>query len=60
MLQLHVWIGLTNATCDVKGINTIFIYNVLKGGFPKSNGAWPWLGEKRIQVVITSGVRNKV
>ena len=32
------------------------IYNMLREGVPKSNGIW----EKRIQVVVTSGVRDKV
>ena len=40
----------------LKGINAILIYNMLREGVPKSNGTW----KKRIQVVITSGVRDKV
>ena len=36
----------------LKGIKAVFIYNMLG----KSNGIW----EKRIQVVVTSGVRDKV
>ena len=40
----------------LKGIKAVFIYNMLREGVPKSNGTW----EKRIQVVITSGVRDKV
>ena len=39
----------------LKGIKAVFIY-MLREGVPKSNGTW----EKRIQVVITSGVRDKV
>ena len=40
-----------------KGIKAVFIYMLnLREGVPKSNGTW----EKRIQVVITSGVRDKV
>ena len=37
----------------LKRIKAVFIYNVLREGVPKSNGIW----EKRIQVVVTSGVR---
>ena len=40
----------------LKGVKAVFIYNVLREGVPKSNGTW----EKRIQVVITSGMRDKV
>ena len=40
----------------LKGVKAVFIYNMLREGDPKSNGTW----EKRIQVVITSGVRDKV
>ena len=40
----------------LKGIKAVFIYNMLREAVPKSNGTW----EKRIQVVITSGVRDKV
>ena len=40
----------------LKGIKAVFIYNMWKEGVPKSNGIW----EKRIQVVVTSGVRDKV
>ena len=40
----------------LKGIKTVLIYNILREGVPKSNGAW----EKTIQVVITSGVRDKI
>ena len=40
----------------LKGIKAVFIYNMLREGLPKSNGAW----KKRIQVVITYGVRDKV
>ena len=40
----------------LKRIKAVFIYNMLREGVPKSNGTW----EKRIQVVITSGVRDKV
>ena len=40
----------------LKGIKAVFIYNMLREGVPKSNGTW----EKRIQVVITSGVKDKV
>ena len=36
----------------LKGVKAVFIYNMLREGVPKSNGTW----EKRIQVVITSGV----
>ena len=45
-------------TLDIalKGIKTVFIYNMLREGVPNSNGTWV----KRIQVVITSGVRDKV
>ena len=38
-----------------KRIKAVFIY-MLREGVPKSNGTW----EKRIHVVMTSGVRNKV
>ena len=34
----------------LKGIKSVFIYNMLREGVPKSNGTW----EKRVQVVITS------
>ena len=40
----------------LKGMKAVFIYNMLREGVPKSNGTW----EKRIQVVITSGVWDKV
>ena len=40
----------------LKGIKAVFIYNMLREGVPMSNGIW----EKRIQVVVTSGVRDKV
>ena len=40
----------------LKGIKAVFIYNMLREGVPKSNGIW----EKRIQVVVTSGVMDKV
>ena len=40
----------------LKGIKAVFTYNMLREGVPKSNGIW----EKRIQVVVTSGVRDKV
>jgi len=40
----------------LKGIKAVFIYNMLREGVPKLNGIW----EKRIQVVATSGVRDKV
>ena len=40
----------------LKGIKAVFIYNMLREGVTKSNGIW----EKRIQVVVTSGVRDKV
>ena len=40
----------------LKGVKAVFIYNMLREGVPKSNGTW----EKGIQVVITSGVRDKV
>ena len=40
----------------LKGIKAVFIYNMLREVVPKSNGIW----EKRIQVVVTSGVRDKV
>ena len=40
----------------LKGIKAVFICNMLREGVPKSNGTW----EKRIQVVITSGVRDTV
>ena len=39
----------------LKGIKAVFVYNMLREGVPKSNGTW----EKRIQVVITSGVRGR-
>ena len=39
----------------LKGIKAVFIYNMLREGVPKSNGTW-----EKIQVVITSGVRDKV
>ena len=32
----------------LKGIEAVFIYNMLREGVPKSNGIW----EKRIQVVV--------
>ena len=40
----------------LKRIKAVFIYNTLGEGVPKSNGIW----EKRIQVVVTSGVRDNV
>ena len=40
----------------LKGIKAVFIYNMLREGVPKSNGIW----EKIIQMVVTSGVRDKV
>ena len=40
----------------IKGSKAASIYNTLREGVPKSNGIW----EKRIQVVVTSGVRDKV
>ena len=40
----------------LKGIKAVLVYTVLREGVPKSNGTW----EKRIQVVITSGMRDKV
>ena len=40
----------------LKRIKAVFIYNMLREGVPKSNGIW----EKRIQVVVTSGVRDNV
>ena len=40
----------------LKGVMAVCIYDMLREGVPKSNGTW----EKRIQVVITSGVRDKV
>ena len=40
----------------LKGIKAVFIYNMLREGVPNSNSTW----EKRIQVVVTSGVRDKV
>ena len=40
----------------LKVIKAVLIDNTLREEVPKSNGTW----EKRIQVVITSGVRNKV
>ena len=36
----------------LEGVKAVFIYNMLREGVPKSNGTC----EKRIQVVITSGV----
>ena len=45
-----------NLDIVLKGIKAVFIYNMLREGIPKSNGTWG----KRIQVVITSGVRDKV
>ena len=36
----------------LKRIKAVFIYNMLREGVPNSNGIW----EKRIQVVVTSGV----
>ena len=39
-----------------KGIKAVLIYNMLREGVPKSNGTW----EKRIKVVITSGVMDQV
>ena len=39
-----------------KRIKAVFIYNMLREGVPKSNGTL----EKKIQVVITSGVRDEV
>ena len=38
-----------------KHIQTVLLYNVLREGVTKSNGTL----EKRIQVVVTSGVRDK-
>ena len=40
----------------LKGSKAASIYNMLREGVPKSNGIW----EKRIQVVVTSGVRDKL
>ena len=40
----------------LKGIKAVFMYNMLREGVPKSNGIWG----KRIQVVVTSGMRDKV
>ena len=40
----------------LKRIKAVFIYNMLREGVSKSNGIW----EKRIQVVVTSGVRDNV
>jgi len=40
----------------LKGIKAVFIYNMLGEGVLKSNGIW----EKRIQVLVTSGMRDKV
>ena len=40
----------------LKGIKAVFMYSMLREGVPKSNG----ILEKRIQVVATSGVRDKV
>ena len=40
----------------LKGIKAVFIYNMLREGVPESNGTW----EKRIQMVIRSGVRDKL
>ena len=40
----------------LKAIKAVFIHNMLREGVPKWNGTW----EKRIQVVITSGVMDKV
>ena len=37
----------------LKGVEDVFIYNMLREGVPKSNGTWE-------KVVITSGVRDKV
>ena len=42
--------------CSNCGIKAVFIYNMLREGVPKSKGTL----KKRIQVVITSGVRDKV
>ena len=39
----------------LEGVKAVFIY-MLTEGVPKSNGTW----EKGIQVVITSGVRDKI
>ena len=41
---------------NINALMAVFIYNMLREGVPKSNGTW----EKRIQVVITFGVREKV
>ena len=40
----------------LKGIKAVCIYDMLREGVPKSNGTW----EKRIQVVVTSGVWDTV
>ena len=40
----------------LKCTKAVLIYNMLRERVPKSNGSW----EKRIQVIITSGVRDKV
>ena len=40
----------------LKGIKAVCIYDMLREGVPKSNGTW----KKRIQVVVTSGVWDKV
>ena len=39
----------------LKRIKAVLIYNMLREGVPKYNGTW----EKRIQVVITSGMWEK-
>ncbi len=50
------WNNAQNLDIALKGVKAVFIYNMLREGVPKSNGTW----EKRIQVVITSGLRDKV
>jgi len=39
----------------LKCIQAVLVYNVLREGFPKSNGTW-----YKIYVVITYGIRDKV
>ena len=46
----------TSLVFALKVIKAVLIDNMLREEVPKSNGTW----EKRIQVVITSGVRDKV
>ena len=41
----------------LKGSKAASIYSMLREGVPKSNGIWE---KKRIQVVVISGVRDKV